>query len=218
MNIENEIYEIIKSKFEYLDHDQALVVMALALEKMWVPYLEGIRKSECTEEEKIEILKMAEQCMYRVWRRIKRGKPSEEDLEYWNKMCDRLNEMFDGEEIEFGEDALWFDGELIGSAWTFFIKNQFDIEYCVNTVSRVLDMIIGRLDAILDEYNPKLKMQNSEQYDSIIRNHPALLNELKRINIEIQLARQYPNNLDEILKKGSEYHKLNLLDVQVNEI
>ena len=42
-------------------------------------------------------------------------------------------------------------------------------------------------------------MQDPEQYESIITNHPAIINELKQINLDIQLAERYPRNLDEIL-------------------
>ena len=37
---------------------------------------------------------------------------------------------------------------------------------------------------------------------------------LKQINLDIQLAERYPRNLDEILDKAAEYHKLNLCDIK----
>ena len=39
-------------------------------------------------------------------------------------------------------------------------------------------------------------MQDPEQYESIITNHPAIINELKQINLDIQLAERYPRNFD----------------------
>lgn len=217
MNIVSETYEKLVNRFENMEHDQVLVVTVFALEKMWKPYVEGIHKSECTEAEISEVLQMAEQCMHRIWERIKRGKPLSEDLDSWNKMCDRFNEMFDEDEVEFCEEALWFDGELIGSAWVFFNESKFDVKRCAGTVSRVLDMIIGRIGAVLFEYYPKLEKQNRKQYESIMTNHPAVLNELKRINMDIELAEKYPKNLNEILNKGEEYHKLNLWNIQSSE-
>lgn len=214
MNIVNDLYEELKIKFEHLEHNQVLVVMALALEKMWEPYLVGIQKSDCTELVESEMFHMAEQCMQRIWERIKRGKPCLEDLGNWNKMCDRFNDIFDGEEIEFSEEALWFDGELVGSAWLFLDDSEFDIKRCASMVSRVLEMIIGKIDSVLYKDHPKLKMQDPEQYQSIIMNHPAIINELKQINLDIQLAERYPRNLDEILDKAAEYHKLNLCDIK----
>ncbi len=213
MDIVNGLYVKLKNKFVHLEHNQVLVIMALALEKMWKPYLVGIRKSECTELEKSEILHMAEQCMQRIWQRIKCGKSFAEDLDYWNKMCDRFNDIFEEEEIEFGEEALWFDGELVGGAWLFFDDTEFDIARCASMVSRVLDMIIGQIDCVLNNAYPKLKIQDPEKYESIIANHPAIINELDRINIDIQLAEKYPGNLEEILDKAAEYHKLNLCDM-----
>lgn len=214
MNIVNDLYEELKIEFEHLEHNQVLVVMALALEKMWEPYLVGIQKSGCTELVESEMFHMAEQCMQRIWERIKRGKPCLEDLGNWNKMCDRFNDIFDGEEIEFSEEALWFDGELVGSAWLFLDDSEFDIKRCASMVSRVLEMIIGKIDSVLYKDHPKLKMQDPEQYQSIIMNHPAIINELKQINLDIQLAERYPRNLDEILDKAAEYHKLNLCDIK----
>ena len=217
MDIASETYKELEKRFEHMGQNQVLVVTAFALEKMWKPYVEGIQKSGCSKTEVSEMLQMAEQCMYRIWERIKQGKPFPEDYNNWSKMCDRFNDMFDEDEVEFCEEALWFDGELIGSAWVFFNEAKFDVKYCAGTVSRVLEMIIGRIGDVLHEYYPKLEKQNHTQYESIISNHPAVLNELKRIDMDIKLAERYPNNLEEILNKGSEYHKLNLWDIQPPE-
>ena len=105
---------------------------------------------------------------------------------------------------------------MTGSAWLFFDDTEFDIERCASMVSRVLDMIIGQIDcALINEYCNS-KIQDPEKYESIIANHPVIINELDRINLDIQLAEKYPSNLEEILDKAAEY-QLNLCDIKLIE-
>ena len=41
-----------------------------------------------------------------------------------------------------------------------------------------------------------------------------VLEELKRIELDIELAQNYPQNMEEILKRKAEYHELYLYDIK----
>lgn len=47
----------------------------------------------------------------------------------------------------------------------------------------------------------------------MFKEHPLLKNELMCIDADIELAKGYPENMDEILRKKEEYHRLNIYKV-----
>ena len=46
----------------------------------------------------------------------------------------------------------------------------------------------------------------------ILEYHPALADEVLRVEADKALAQNYPQNMEEILKRKAEYHELNLFD------
>ncbi len=51
----------------------------------------------------------------------------------------------------------------------------------------------------------------------IKNNHPAVLEELQRVETDMELAQEYPRNMDQILQKRMEYHELNICDINLLE-
>ncbi len=58
---------------------------------------------------------------------------------------------------------------------------------------------------------------NSKLTQYIKNNHPAVLEELQRVETDMELAQRYPQNMEEILQKRMEYHELNICDINLLE-
>ena len=54
--------------------------------------------------------------------------------------------------------------------------------------------------------------KNSDLTRYVMDNHPIVLEEIKRVEMDMELAQRYPQNMEEILQKRMEYHELNICD------
>ena len=63
-----------------------------------------------------------------------------------------------------------------------------------------------------DCINRQTKSPTQLLTNTIKNNHPAVLEELQRVEMDMELAQRYPQNMEEILQKRMEYHELNICD------
>ena len=57
------------------------------------------------------------------------------------------------------------------------------------------------------------KIKWDSKFTKYIKNiHPAVLEELQRVEKDMELAQRYPQSMEEILHKRMEYHELNICD------
>ena len=56
----------------------------------------------------------------------------------------------------------------------------------------------------------KFTEENQDTYHNILLNHPQVIAEIQRINADIELAREYPQNIDLIIQQKFKYHSLDV--------
>ena len=115
----------------------------------------------------------------------------------------------------------YLTSRLINIAESFFTESKFDIEQCVQTVDIGLSVIMWEIGNMLyiDIYKESDGIYdiNSKLTKYIKNNHPAVLEELQRVETDMELAQRYPQSMEEILQKRMEYHELNICDINLLE-
>ena len=138
------------------------------------------------------------------------------ELEY--KLTDVDRNAF-GAELD--ERAIYLDVRLINMAGSFFTESKFDIEQCAITVSKGLSVIMNEINNMLyhDVYEESYQIYkiNSKLTQYVKDNHPRVLEELQRVEMDLELVQRYPQNMEEILQKRMEYHELNICDINLLE-
>lgn len=218
----HQLYEELKRKFKKMEADKVLVITALGLERMWKPFVQGIEKTEYTIEEKTVFLEIQQLRLDMVWERIQRGETDNEYLDKFHETMEREYKIIDVERNTYGAEldveAIYLDSQLSVTAESFFSESGFDEERCAETVSKVLTLILYTIKDILykDIYKESYQIlkKNSDLTRYVMDNHPIVLEEIKRVEMDMEMAMRYPHNMSEILKKRMEYHNLNVCDIK----
>ena len=220
-----QLYERLKKIFKHMEVNKILVITALTLERLWQPFIYGIEKTEYTIKEKEDFLQIEKLRMDMIWERVKTGRVNPKHSSIFNETMKREYELTSADRNTFGaeldERAIYLDSELIQISRSFFTKSKFDIEQCAITVSSVVSSIMYEIDNILYfnfyEKSSQIYEINSKLTQYIKNNHPAVLEELQRVETDMELAQEYPRNMDQILQKRMEYHELNICDINLLE-
>lgn len=218
----HQLYEELKRKFRQMEVHQVLVVTALGLERMWKPFVQGLEKTEYTANERTEFLQIEELRMDLVWERIKRGEVNHESLEQFHETMEREYKIIDVERNTYGSEleveACYLDSQLIAAAESFFTESKFDEERCAEIVSMVLGLILHTINDMLyrEVYKEfyRISKVNSDLTRDVLEHHPGVLEEIKRVEMDLELAMGYPQNMNEILIKRMEYHQLDVCDIK----
>ncbi len=221
----DQLYEKLKESFEQMEPNKILVMTALSLERLWQPFIYGIAKTEYTTKEREDFLQIEELRMDMIWERIKSGKVNPKHLNIFNKTLQQEYILADVNRNTFGaeqdERASYLASELLNIAKSFFTKSKFDAEQCAITVSSVVSSIMCEIDNILYfnyyEESSQIYEINSKLTQYVKNNHFAVLEELQRVETDMELAQGYPQNIDKILQKRMEYHELNICDINLLE-
>lgn len=207
-------------EFEQIGKDKSLVITALALERMWMPYWIGVHKTDYTDEERTRHIKIVEEWMQMIWGRIERGYAFPGDYDRFSELLVQLNDILDPEmtvnEAELDPDANYLLDGISDCADSFLVEDEFVSGRCKSVVEGVLDMLMDGLSMSLfdDIYESsyEIKEKNEELSNDILEHHPALVDEVLRVEADKALAQNYPQNMEEILKRKAAYHELNLFD------
>ena len=221
----DQLYEKLKESFEQMEPNKILVITALSLERLWQPFIYGIAKTEYTTKEREDFLQIEELRMDMIWERIKSGKVNPKHLNIFNKTLQQEYILADVNRNTFGaeqdERASYLASELLNIAKSFFTKSKFDAEQCAITVSSVVSSKMCEIDNILYfnyyEESSQIYEINSKLTQYVKNNHFAVLEELQRVETDMELAQGYPQNIDKILQKRMEYHELNICDINLLE-
>lgn len=221
-----QLYERLKKIYEQMEPNKILVMAALALERLWKPFVCGIEKTEYTAKEREDFLHLEELRMDMVWERIKSGKVNPKHSSIFDETMELEYKLTDVERNVFGaeldERATYLDARLTGIAGSFFTESKFDIEQCAQTVSKGLSVIMNEINNMLyiDVYEESYHIYkiNSKLTQYVKNNHPTVSEELQRVEMDMELAQRYPQNMDEILQKRMEYHELNICDISLLDI
>lgn len=218
----HQLYEELKKKFKQMEVNKALVITALGLERMWKPFVQGIEKTEYTIKEKTDFLQIEELRMNMVWERIKSGEVNHEYLDKFHETMEHEYKIIDVESNTYGAElqieACYLDSQLSNIAKSFFTECGFDDERCAETVSMVLALILYKIKDMLykdiykESYRTFKKNSNLTRY--VTDNHPSVLEEIKRVEMDMEMVRGYPCNMNDILKKRIEYHEMNVCDIK----
>lgn len=220
-----QLYERLKKIFKHMEPNKILVMTALSLERLWQPFIYGIAKTEYTTKEREDFLQIEELRMDMIWERIKSGKVNPKHSNIFDKTLEQEYILADVNRNTFGaeqdERASYLASELLNIAKSFFTKSKFDAEQCAITVSSVVSSIMCEIDNILYfnyyEESSQIYEINSKLTQYVKNNHFAVLEELQRVETDMELAQGYPQNIDKILQKRMEYHELNICDINLLE-
>ncbi len=220
-----QLYERLKKVFKQMEPNKILVMVALTLERLWQPFIYGIEKTEYTTKEREDFLQIEKLRMDMIWERVKSGKVNPKHLSIFHETMEREYKIADVDRNVFGaeleERAIYLDSRLINIAKSFFTESKFDIEQCAQTASKGLSVVMSEINNILYinvyEESEEIYDINSKLTRYIKNNHPAVLEELQRVETDMELAQRYPQNMDEILQKRMEYHELNICDINLLE-
>ncbi len=219
-----QLYERLKKIFKHMEVNKILVITALSLERLWQPFIYGIAKTEYTTKEREDFLQIEELRMDMIWERIKSGKVNPKHSNIFDKTLEQEYILADVNRNTFGaelDERTYLTSRLIQISESFFTKSKFDIEQCAQTVSMGLSVIMREINNMLyvDVYEESYQLFkiNSKLTQYIKNNHPAVLEELQRVEVDMELAQGYPRNMEEILQKRMEYHELNICDINLLE-
>lgn len=220
-----QLYERLKKIFKHMEPNKILVMTALTLERLWQPFIYGIEKTEYTTKEREDFLQIEELRMDMIWERIKSGKVNPKYSSIFDETLEQEYILTDVNRNTFGaeqdERAVYLASRLINISGSFFTESKFDIEQCAQTVSMGLSVIMWEIGNMLyvDVYEESYQLFkiNSKLTQYIKNNHPAVLEELQRVETDMELAQRYPQSMEEILQKRMEYHELNICDINLLE-
>ena len=220
-----QLYERLKKIFKHMEPNKILVMTALTLERLWQPFIYGIAKTEYTTKEREDFLQIEELRMDMIWERIKSGKVNPKYSNIFDETLEQEYILTDVNRNTFGaeqdERAVYLASRLINISGSFFTESKFDIEQCAQTVSMGLSVIMWEIGNMLyvDVYEESYQLFkiNSKLTQYIKNNHPAVLEELQRVETDMELAQRYPQSMEEILQKRMEYHELNICDINLLE-
>ena len=198
--ISDKKYEELKNVFGMMPPNQAFIVAAFALERLWEPFVDGISDCAYTEQERQEVLKLEKAIQDIVWTHILF---EDTQVDHWEKFCelyDQIEEL--SAEVDLNFMAKPYYCAIVDFAGWCLKGNRTD------GVNRTRpDIVVGPLDLIIDCVSAK---NMSCREDDALDSCPAVRAEMERIDADIQMARDYPNNIDLILQRRAEYHVLNI--------
>lgn len=220
-----QLYERLKKIFKHMEPNKILVMTALTLERLWQPFIYGIEKTEYTTKEREDFLQIEELRMDMIWERIKSGKVNPKYSSIFDETLEQEYILTDVNRNTFGaeqdERAVYLASRLINISGSFFTESTFDIEQCAQTISMGLSVIMWEIGNMLyvDVYEESYQLFkiNSKLTQYIKNNHPAVLEELQRVETDMELAQRYPQSMEAILQKRMEYHELNICDINLLE-
>lgn len=189
-----EIYELLLK----MQTSQMRLVALLASERMWMSFAENLNF-----QYKNPLDKNVRICLDLIWDKVLQGTATEEQLKKYKDTLDIINNTVDdvGTKEEFlAPYPLYLIDQLFSGIYS--VDDSQIAEICSGATVRVLDMIC---DDILDHI--------VDIDDNTIKQHIAVLNELKRIDNDIALSKQFPQNIHKIKELRAKYQNLCVVPV-----
>lgn len=181
--------------FLNLKEEQIRLVAMLATERMWKSFADYliIERSPNLEES-------ARVCLDIIWEKTLKGKISDMREQEYDRMLDIVNHSSDEENPE-GEFLTRYPLYFIGQLFSDMLSDDREqvINECSGSAIRPLEMIC---DDVLNSYS-----------EDTLNQHPAIIAELNRIDHDVMLAKEFPQNISEVLNKKALYQTLQLVPV-----
>ena len=198
--ISDKKYDELKNVFSTMSPKQAFVVAAFALERLWEPFVDGISDCAYTEQERQEVLKLEKAIQDIVWTHILF---EDTQVDRWEKFCelyDQIEEL--SAEVDLNLMAKPYYCAVVDFAGWCLKGNRSEEANRIRP-----DIVVGPLALILECVSAK---NTSCCEDDALDSHPAIRTEMGRIDADIQMVKEYPDNIDLILQRKAEYHVLNI--------
>lgn len=198
-------YEELKIVFDQIDHNKAIVVTALSLERLWTAFVDDI-----DTEEYPGLVELQDACMKMMWNRVMRENVLPNEYADYKQMEETMDRIMDPDQDGNGPS------DYGCYLWTIFP----DAAYCffdpsgkgrAGVATNPLQMIATNIYDTCDD--SLLSPEAQQRYVAFLETHPAILDEIARIDSDVALANLYPENLDAILARKDEYHNLKLVPV-----
>lgn len=203
-------YKEMKKIFATIRNDQALVVGALAIERLWQSFVSGISKCSYSEREREDVVQLEENCLDLIWARIQRTSVQDSDWRDFCELFDRIEEI--SAEVELNFQAKSFYCAILDFAvWCLKPCRQGQVvRPRADTVVCALELIVNNIMNSLTAKPDESAGENQAMYQDIFLNHPKVIAEMQRIDADVKLARDYPRNIDLIMQRKSKYHSLDV--------
>lgn len=203
-------YEEIQKIFATIRNDQALVVGALTIERLWQSFVSGISKCSYSEHERENVIQLEENCLDLIWARIQRTSVQDSD---WGDFCELFDQIEEiSAEVELNIPTKSFYCAIVDFAgWCLKpCRRGQVVRPRADTVVCTLEWIVNNImDSLMTEQD-KSAEKNQAMHQDILRNHPEVIAEMQRIDADVELARDYPRNIDLIMQRKSDYHSLDI--------
>lgn len=186
-------YKEMKKTLAQIPDDQALVIGALAVERLWKPFLIGISKCAYFEQEREAVIQLEGKCLDIIWTRMQRGFVQESDWEEYCELFDQIEEL--SAEVDLNYEAKSFYCAVGDFAY-----------WCLKPCEKI--EVAGIAVCALE-----LMVELMAEPEDVTEEDQTVNAEIRRINTDIELARNYPENIDLIMQKRAEYHDLNINSV-----
>ena len=197
--ISDKKYKELKDIFMELKEEQIRLVGLLATERLWKPFTDSLILARSPKlEESVRT------CLDLLWESSIEGVISNHQNQEYDRMLQVINSTADEEnpEEEFLTPyPLYLLGGLSSGRRCNNKKQIIDV-YGAKTV-RPLDMICDDIPITFT--------------DDMLDKHPAVVAELNRIDDDIILAKEFPQNMAEVLKRKAFYQTLQLVPVVKKE-
>lgn len=183
-------FDEMKKTFVMIPHEQALVVGALAVERLWQPFRTGILDCSYYECEREDVVQLEEKCLDLIWARMQRGSVQESD---WTEFCELFDEIEElSAEVDLNIQAKSFYCAIADFAYWCLkaCENEKVASIAVCVLELLVQLIAEPVDAATEV--------------------PAIVAEMQRIDSDVTLAQGYPQNIDLIIQRKSQYHSLNI--------
>lgn len=204
--ISDKKHNELKNIFSMMPPKQAFVVAAFALERLWEPFVEGISDCAYTEQERQEVQRLENAILDIIWTHILF---EEAQIDRWKDFCalyDQIEELSAEVDLNFKAKPYYY--AIVDFAAWCLKENHAE------SANRVRpDIVVVPLDLIVDCVSAKTIQYSEDKTQGILERHSAVLAEMERIDADIQMAKDYPNNINLILQRKAEYHNLNVCHI-----
>ena len=203
-------YEERQRLFTTIRNDQALVVGALAIERLWQPFVNGISKCSYSEQEREDVVRLEGKCLDLIWARIQRASVQDRDWEDFCELFDQIEEI--SAEVDLNIQAKSFYCAIVDFAgWCLKpCKEGQVIRPRADTAVCTLELIVNNIMSSSMAIPSKPAGENQIMCQDILLNHPEVIAEIQRIDADVELARNYPQNVNLIMDQKSDYHSLDV--------
>lgn len=198
-------YEELQIVFDRMDNNKAIVIAALGLERLWTAFVSNIDETEYPE-----LIELQGTCMEMMWNRVVRGNVLPDEYTDYEQLEKEMNVIVDpdgyGDCPPANASFLW---KIFPASANWFFNVSAKGRAYIATYA--LEMLASDIYDTFDD--PLLGSEPDKQYAAFLEKHPAILDEIARIDFDVALANLYPENIDEILSRKEYYHNLKIVPV-----